>query len=106
MAENSPKPVVLSTWPAWLTVAGILLLATLVLRIEDRPWWCSCREPIPFAVNAHGPHNSQHLSDPYSLTHFVKGILYCGILWWALPRVHWSWGLVIAVVAEAAWEVL
>jgi len=93
-------------WAPWLALAGVLLLAAIALRLEGRPWWCACREPTPFALDPTGPHNSQHLFDPYSLTHFVKGLFYCGLLFWALPKVPWTWRLILAVGLEAAWEVI
>lgn len=56
-------------------------------------------------MDAFGPHNSQHLFDPYSLIHFIKGILYCGAICWAFPKLPWTWGLVLAAGLEGAWEV-
>lgn len=93
-------------WAPWLALASVLLLAALVLRLEGRPWWCACRQPTPFSLDASGPHNSQHLLDPYSLTHFVKGLLCCGLVFWVLPKFPWTWGLLLAIGLEAAWEVI
>lgn len=90
----------------WLGLAGIFLCAALALHFEGRPWWCACRQPTPFSVDVFGPHNSQHLLDPYSLTHFVKGLLCCGLIWLVLPKLPWAWGLVLTTGLEAAWELV
>jgi hypothetical protein len=51
-------------------------------------------------------HNSQHLLDPYSFTHVLHGLIICGVLTWLAPRWPWRWGIVLAVVVEALWELI
>src|SRR5438552_4243643 len=52
-----------------ITALGILTVVTAVLRWEGRLWWCVCGMPSVWIGDAWGPHTSQHLFDPYSLTH-------------------------------------
>lgn len=52
-----------------------------------------------------GEHNSQHLFDPYSLTHFLHGFVFCGFLYWWVPRSTRDWRFIVALVAEALWEI-
>ncbi len=55
--------------------------------------------------DAKGPHNSQHFLDPYSFTHVSHGLLLCGLLAWAAPRLAPAWQLLLAVCVETLWEV-
>jgi hypothetical protein len=87
-----------------LVIAGALVVHVAALRAEGRRWWCACGRPTPWVSDAWGPHNSQHLFDPYSFTHVLHGLLLCGLLAWAFPRLGWRWRLCLAVCAEVAWE--
>ena len=88
----------------FLAMGGIVLGAGLVLLVLSRPWWCACGRANPISLDAFSDHNSQHLFDPYSLTHLLKGLAYCGLVAWAIPRVPWGWGICLAVGLEAVWE--
>jgi len=50
--------------------------------------------------------NSQYLLDPYSFSHLVHGFLFFAILTVAAGRLPLERRLLIAVILEAAWEVL
>src|SRR5262249_26437443 len=52
-----------------------------------------------------GPHNSQHLFDPYSFIHVEHGLLFFWLFAWAFPRLAPAWRLCLAVGLEASWEV-
>jgi hypothetical protein len=91
-------------WPALATVA-LLAVQAATLGWEGRHWWCTCGRWFPWTSDAWGPHNSQHLLDPYSLTHVLHGFILCGILALAAPRVRREWQFVLAIVVECAWEV-
>jgi hypothetical protein len=85
-------------------MAAILAVHVVVLRSEGRRWWCACGSPALWTADAWGPHNSQHLLDPYSLTHVLHGILACGLLALVCPRLPVAWRLFLAVALEAGWE--
>jgi hypothetical protein len=87
-------------------MAAVLAVTASLLRAEGRRWWCSCGRPSPWAADAWGPHNSQHLLDPYSLTHVLHGVVFCGLLALACPRLGPAWRLCLAVCLAAGWEVL
>jgi len=50
--------------------------------------------------------NSQHLADWYSFTHVIHGVVFYALLWLAARRLPPGVRFVLAVLAEAAWEVL
>lgn len=98
-------PQVPKTVRPWLATAAVLAAAVVLLRAEGRAWWCACGRPFLWTSEADGPHTSQHLLDPYSLTHVLHGVLLCGLLAWGLPRLPPAWRLFLAACAEALWEV-
>jgi hypothetical protein len=114
-------------WSAATLVVTFVVTAAL-LRWEGRVWFCECGEPRLWIADAAGPHTSQHLLDPYSLSHLQHGLLFFIVLVWLLPdrprgasassedsssnpadgpalrrRVLRFW---IATLAECVWEVL
>ena len=50
--------------------------------------------------------NSQRLADAYSFSHIVHGIAFYGFLWLVARKIPMHQRLFIAVVCEAAWEIL
>lgn len=102
---DEPRRDAERAWP--LHALGVVLAAVVVLRSMGRVWWCRCGSLAPWSLEAHGTHTSQHLVDPYSFTHFLHGVVFCGLLWLALrkfasPRLRFA----LAVVLEACWELL
>ena len=87
------------------TALGVLVCSAIALRLEGRSWWCSCGEPRIWIADAWGPHNSQHLADPYSFTHLLHGLVFWSLLSWLAPRLAAVWRGVAAIGIEAAWEV-
>ena len=102
-------------WSAAALLATFAATAA-ILRLEGRIWFCKCWE-MRFWISApSGPHTSQHLADPYTLSHFQHGLVFFFFLIWLLPdrpssqegersgrrRVLRFW---IAVLIECAWEI-
>jgi hypothetical protein len=77
-----------------------------VLRAEGRRWWCACGQLYPWVSDVWTKHCSQHLADPYSLTHISHGLIFCVVL--ALVTRRWpaAWRLCVAVALASGWEVL
>jgi len=87
--------------------AGVMLVATVAaLRMEGRLWWCACGGLAPWIGNVQSEHCSQHLFDPYALTHVLHGVGFYGALALLLPRVTSAWKFAIVLGLEGAWEVL
>lgn len=90
----------------WLIGLLALPIAALALRGQGRLWRCACGYVLLWSGDAWGPGNSQHVLDPYSFTHLLHGLVFCGLLAWLIPQVPLRWRLCLAVWAEAFWEVL
>jgi len=50
--------------------------------------------------------NSQHLSDWYTLTHVLHGLIFYGALWLVARRLDVGWRFAFATIIECAWEIL
>ncbi len=89
-----------------LAAAAVLAAAAFELRSQGRLWLCSCGRVEAWVGGAWSEETSQQLFDPYSLTHVLHGLAFCGLLSLLLSRVGWRWRLVLAVALEALWEVI
>jgi hypothetical protein len=89
-----------------LAAAAVLTAAAFELRSQGRLWLCSCGRVGLWVGGAWSEETSQQLFDPYSLTHVLHGLAFCGLLALLAPRVEWRWRLVLAVAIEALWEVI
>jgi hypothetical protein len=93
-------------WP-WAIVAATLLATAALLRTQGRRWWCVCGHPWLWVGDIWTRHNSQHLLDPYSLTHVSHGLIFFAALSIRpFRRIPALWRLAIAVGIEAAWELI
>lgn len=91
---------------ACLAIIAITAATICVLRWQGRVWWCACGGSNFWSGDPQSAHSSQHLLDPYSFTHVAHGVLLCGILAWAWPRLTGAFALCAAVFLEAVWEIL
>ena len=98
--------------PAWtkrhwaaLAVTAIAVGMVLSTRLEGRVWFCECQTFLFWIADANSSHTSQHLLDPYSLTHFQHGLIFYWALAWLVPRWSWQARLVAATAGEALWEI-
>ena len=69
------SPTTMPRW-AWPGALGIAVAAAVVLRAMGRVWWCSLADWTPLSFDTWSPHNSQHLLDAYSFTHFQHGLAF------------------------------
>lgn len=92
-------------WP-WLVALVVVSAMILQLRHQGQIWWCACSHFNLWAGDIWSAHNSQHLFDPYSFTHILHGVLFCGVVTWLLPRVPLAWKVTLVIGMEAGWEVL
>ncbi len=95
-------------------IGGVTLGMVGVLWAMGRRAWCACGRAVPWSFDVWSSHNSQHLVDPYTLSHVLHGVVF----FWALSA---AWGaarggaaaaaardrlgFALGMVAEAAWEI-
>lgn len=101
-SEAADTPV--SKRAAATFIAACFLVTLLYEKWQGRVWWCKCRSPNPVSLDVNSMHNSQHLLDPYSVSHVLHGLIFFGLLWFARRWVSFSWRLALATLVEAVWE--
>jgi hypothetical protein len=89
---------------AWAVVLFIMAAQALVLHAMGRVWICSCGTVRLWVGDIWSSELSQQLTDWYTASHIVHGILFYGLLRLLLPRAPVLARLAIAVGIEAAWE--
>jgi hypothetical protein len=89
----------------WLAVLAVVVAAAIQLHRQGRLWRCACGDIWLWAGNVWSADNSQHLFDPYSVTHLLHGFLLAGLLAWIAPRLPLAWMVALATTLEAVWEV-
>lgn len=95
-----------SRW-GWAT-AAILAILALVASVQlamGRVPWCTCGTIRLWHGQVLSAENSQHLTDWYTPSHVVHGLLFYGALHLLAPRWPLSWRAVAATAVEAAWEI-
>ena len=101
-----PKPADPALWPI-LTIPAMMTVFAVLLLFQGRVAWCKCGSPIPWAMDIWSMHNSQHLFDPYSFTHMMHGVVFCGILWVLFSKwVPTPGRAPLAALIEGCWELL
>ena len=94
-------------WKAGVIAAALLVAAqALVLRLQGHIWICECGYVKLWHGVVVSPENSQHLADWYTFSHVIHGFLFY-FLFWLLFRRSTVWTrLSLAILLEAAWEIL
>jgi hypothetical protein len=93
-------------WLPLLATAVLLAITILSLRLEGRLWYCASHDPTPWVSDVWTSHCSQHLADPYSLTHISHGLIFFFLFALLTPRLAPAWRLTASLAIAAAWEVL
>lgn len=86
-----------------VVLIGVAMLFTL--RAMGRVWWCQLADVSPVVLDAWGPHNSQHLIDPYVFSHLLHGVVLFFVFNIGPFKRKPLWGLVWVTALEATWEV-
>ena len=104
MGPDSPKPLRIDRWGFALAAAIILTIALILLGMGREPI-CKCG----FVKLWHGvvmsSENSQHISDWYTPSHVIHGILFYALFWFIGGKWPLALRLCLAVVIEGAWEI-
>lgn len=92
---------------AWIALGiSILALQALILYLFGQPAICDCGYVKLWEGVVISSGNSQHLTDWYTFSHVIHGILFFLALTYFFPRLPLLARLAIAIGVEAAWEVL
>jgi hypothetical protein len=90
----------------WLAMLLVVMATVVTLSFQGRVAWCSCGGISPWTSDIWSSHCSQHLFDPYSLSHILHGLVFYALLAWLCPKMPSAWRLCLAIVLEAGWEVI
>lgn len=89
----------------WLLALFILAAAAAIELAMGRHPICTCGTIDLWVGTRDSPKTSQMLTDWYSLSHIVHGLLFYAILWLIARRWPVGSRFLMAILIEAAWEV-
>jgi hypothetical protein len=87
-------------------LAALIAVVAVALASFGRHLWCQQGDLVPWSWETGTAHNSQHLLDPYSFTHFEHGLVFFALLWLVARRRSLWLRFALALTLAGAWEVL
>ncbi len=92
--------------PYLIAHMSVVIVMIAGLWLEGRVLFCGCGSGVPWVFDVKSRHCSQHLFDPYSASHVLHGVVFCGCFWLLRGKIGGAWRLWGCLVLEASWEVL
>ena len=107
MSEEAAKPTLKTQRVRHAAILlGIAAVMAFSLAIMGRVWWCEAGDLVPWSFNVMSRHNSQHLLDPYTLSHIQHGLgLYLLLVAVFGSKLTPLLRITVIAVIEAAWEI-
>ena len=102
----------LAPWTIVLIAALLVVATAAILLAMGREPICKCGYVKLWHGQINDSGNSQHITDWYTPSHIIHGMIFYAFGWWMFVRKGWGgaeafrWGLPLAVLLEGAWEVL
>jgi hypothetical protein len=95
-----------STYAFLAIAAGLIALQAAALSLMGQPLLATAAPFRLWAGNPLGPDNSQQLTDWYSLSHIVHGLIFYGLSRLIAPRLPFAARLLLAMGVEVGWEII
>jgi hypothetical protein len=112
-SDSLPSDSLSSVLTANTTIRSVVAMSlvqvaitVLILRAMGRTWWCQSQDFAIWIVSASSSHTSQHLFDPYTLTHIAHGFFFCGLFAILMPRLAVGYRFTLALAIECLWEIV
>lgn len=89
-----------------LIVLGFTAATAIILYTMGQPLICKCGYVKLWHGVVFSSENSQHLSDWYTPSHIIHGILFFGLFTLVLRKASINVRLTLSLILECAWEIL
>lgn len=89
-----------------LLAAGFLAIQAAVLLAMGHPATCTCGVIRLWVGKVLSLQNSQQLTDWYTFSHVIHGLLFYALLRLVMPRAPFGLRLALAVGIETTWEIV
>ncbi len=92
--------------PVGLLLVGALFVQAMVLHLMGQPAICACGSVRLWAGTVLGPENSQQITDWYTPSHVIHGLLFYALGWLLLRGRSPLLALALALGIEIGWELV